>query len=173
MPRYLRRLRHDRDGATTVEFVLLFPVLVLFILSSFELGMTTLRQVMLDRGMELVVRDIRLGRMTPVDHATVSAAICDYAGLLPNCPRDLRLEMRPLDLRNWAPPPAEADCVDRTDDSLPVRKFTAGVENQMMLLRACALFDPYFPTTGIGASIPRETGGAYALVSASAYVIEP
>ena len=42
-----------------------------------------------------------------------------------------------------------------------------------MLLRACSLFDPYFPTSGLGARLPRESGNAYALVSSTTFVIEP
>ncbi|MGX9854302.1 TadE/TadG family type IV pilus assembly protein [Limimaricola variabilis] len=161
------------EGAASVEFVLIFPVLMLVILSSFELGMVTLRQVMLDRGLDLTVREVRLGQITPVDHATVSASICNHALLLPDCASNLRLEMRPLDLRSWVTPPEQADCVDRADITVPLRRFTAGVENQLMLLRACSLFDPYFPTSGLGARLPRQSGGAYALTSASAFVVEP
>ena len=42
-----------------------------------------------------------------------------------------------------------------------------------MILRACSLFDPFFPTTGLGASIPKRSGGAYALISLTSYVVEP
>lgn len=169
----LSRLSRARDGSASVEFVMIMPLLLLLIMSSFELGMVTLRQVMLDRGIELTVRDVRLGNLVPVTHDTVSAAICDHALILPDCPRDLRLEMMPLDPRAWVAPPGTADCVDRADDTIPLRRFTAGVQNQLMLLRACSLFDPYFPTSGLGATLPRQSEGAYALVSSSAFVIEP
>jgi hypothetical protein len=43
----------------------------------------------------------------------------------------------------------------------------------MMILRACHLFDPYFPTFGLGEFIPRQSGDAYALISTSSYVVEP
>lgn len=169
----LRRLLHARDGVASVEFVLIFPLMMLVIMSTYELGMLTLRQVMLDRGVELTVRDVRLGQLTPVTHDTVSASICRHALLLPDCERELRLEMMPVNPRNWQAPPAGVDCVDRADYSVPVRRFVAGVENQLMLIRACTLFDPYFPTSGLGATLPRQSGGAYALASATAFVVEP
>ncbi|MGR3464343.1 TadE/TadG family type IV pilus assembly protein [Limimaricola sp.] len=170
---WLRRLLRAQGGAATIEFALIFPMLMLVIASTYELGMITLRQVMLDRGLEITVREIRLGQLTPVTHAQVSASICEHALLLPDCTASLRLEMMPLDPRAWVAPPAGADCIDRADDTVPVRRFVAGIENQLMLLRACSLFDPYFPTTGLGATLPRQSGGAYALASASAFVIEP
>ena len=173
LPPLLRRLMRAHDGAATVEFVMIFPLLMLAVMSTFELGMVTLRQVMLDRGLEITVRDIRLGTLAPVTHQTVSASICEHALLLPDCALNLRLEMTPLDPLSWLMPPAAADCVDRADTSIPVRRLIAGVENQLMLLRACSLFDPYFPTSGLGATLPRQSGGAYALASASAFVIEP
>ncbi|GAD57020.1 TadE/TadG family type IV pilus assembly protein [Limimaricola cinnabarinus] len=169
----LSRLIRTRDGSVGIEFVMIVPVLLMMITSSFELGMVTMRQVMLDRGLDLTVRDIRLGAIVPVTHETVGASICDHALILPDCLTNLRLEMIPLDPRAWIAPPGTADCVDRADASVPLRRFTAGVQNELMLLRACSLFDPYFPTSGFGAQLSDQAGGTYALVSASAFVIEP
>lgn len=171
--RFVARLTRAREGAVGVEFVLIVPLLLLMITTSFELGMVTMRQVMLDRGLDLTVRDIRLGAIAPVTHDSVGASICKHALILPDCLTNLRLEMIPLDPRGWIAPPGNADCVDRADATVPLRRFTAGVENQLMMLRACSLFDPYFPTSGLGAELPDQSGGAYALVSASAFVIEP
>ena len=86
---------------------------------------------------------------------------------------EIRLEMQPIDPRSWSIIPAAVDCVDRDDRSRPARTFVAGLSNQLMILRACALFDPYFPTTGLGAALPRMSGGAYGLISVSSFVIEP
>jgi hypothetical protein len=43
----------------------------------------------------------------------------------------------------------------------------------MMLIRACAKFDPLFPTSGLGFQLPRDNTGAYALIAATAFVNEP
>jgi len=42
-----------------------------------------------------------------------------------------------------------------------------------MILRACAKFDPVFPTTGLGKHIDKDGAGQYALTSISAFVQEP
>jgi hypothetical protein len=171
--RFLRRFGRAEDGNGTIEFVILLPFFLTLFLSTFELGMAMTRQVMLDRGVDMTVRLIRLGQIWPVTHENIRESICERAAILPDCTNQLKLEMRTVNPRAWTDMLPDADCIDRADDSVPVREFNPGVMNQLMILRVCALFDPYFPTTGLGAVIPRESGDAYGLVSTSSYVIEP
>ena len=42
-----------------------------------------------------------------------------------------------------------------------------------MLVRACAVFDPYFPTSAWGLQLPLDASGGYQLVAMSAFVNEP
>lgn len=170
---FLHRFHRTEDGSGTIEFVIFTPFFFMIFMSTFELGMLFTRQVMLDRGIDMTVRQIRLGAVSPVTPFVVKQMICDRAVMIPDCMNQLKLEMRPLDPRNWGNVPNEADCVDRGDPSVPVREFTPGVMNELMVIRACALFDPYFPTTGLGSQLPRQSGDAYALVSTSSFVIEP
>lgn len=174
MTDWLRRLWSREDGSATVEFVILVPVFFTFLLSGVELGMLLTRQMMLDRAVDLAVREVRIGNLVPVTHDALRDLICAEA-MVPDCQQQLKLEMATIDPRGaWAGLDAEADCVNRADESVPVRRFDARVENQRMVLRACALFDPFFPTTGLGAQLHRQDGGdAYALVAASAFVVEP
>jgi Flp pilus assembly protein TadG len=169
----LRRFLRCEEGSATIEFVIVFPAFFTFFLSTFELGMLETRHVMMDRGLDLAVRQIRLGMLEPVTHDGFKQAVCDAAKIIPDCMNQIKLEMRTVDPRAWVTIPPAADCVDRNDTSIAAREFTPGVSNQLMLIRACALFDPYFPTTGLGASLPRMSGGAYGLISSSSFVIEP
>ena len=169
----LRRFQRCEEGSSTIEFIIIFPAFFTFFLSTFELGMLETRHVMMDRGLDLAVRQIRLGLLEPVTHEGFKQAVCDGSMIIPDCMNQLKLEMRRVDPTAWVNIPAQADCVDRNDPNVAVREFTAGTSNDLMLIRACALFDPYFPTTGLGASLPRVSGGAYGLISAASYVIEP
>lgn len=167
----------DEGGSATIEFTLFVPTFLFLFMSSFESGMLLVRQVMLDRAVDLTVRDVRLGNFDTVDpedmFEALKAAMCDTATQMNDCERELKLEMQPVDPRAWSMIDAEADCVDREDDdSIPFSNFVPGVQNQLMIIRACALFDPFFPTLGLGAML-AEPAGYYALVSSSAYVIEP
>lgn len=171
--RLLQRFRKSEDGSATVEFVIIFPLFMFLFVSCFELGTVMLRQTMLDRGIDMAVRQVRIGAVPNVTHDILKDMICDRAAILPNCNTELKLEMRVIDPRAWVNMPAVADCIDRADRSLPVLNFQTGLPNQMMVLRACHLFDPYFPTFGLGEFIPRQSGDAYALISTSSYVVEP
>lgn len=173
------RFARDQRGSATVEFALLAPAFLFLFLSCFESGMLLVRQVMLDRALDLTVREVRLSLIDIKDHAemheALKARMCEMAMASGTCMTDLKLEMQPVDPRAWSMIGAEADCVDRADDASLVpdpEKFRRGESNQLMVLRACELFDPFFPTVGLGAQVAGPAG-YYGLVSTTAYVIEP
>lgn len=51
--------------------------------------------------------------------------------------------------------------------------FENGQDNELMILRACVKIDPIFPTTGLGANIPKDGYGQYSLIATSVFVQEP
>lgn len=169
----LRRFRRSESGSATLDFVLMFPAVMLIFTSSYESGVLSTRHVMLERGLDTTVRDVRIGRIPNPTHERLVERICEIASIIPDCTSNVRLEMVPRDPRNWTAPSNTVMCVDRADLGPPVLNFNTGLNNQLMVLRACALFDPMIPTTGLGKQIPKESGGAYALVATSAYVMEP
>ena len=169
----IKRLWRDDEGTATVEFAIVFPFFISLFLSSVELGMITLRHTMLERGLDLVVRDIRLGTGTAPQHDDIKDEICNYAGLIPNCASTLRLEMVQVDLRNAVALNSEVDCIDSSKEVEPVRSFVNGAENDMMILRACVKYDPIFPTSGLGKQLQTDGAGQAALVAMAAFVQEP
>ncbi len=172
-PGKLTRLWRKEEGSVTVEFVIVFPFFIGLFLSSVELGMITLRHTMLERGLDLAVRDIRLTTGAAPQHDAIKDAICETAGLIPNCSSSLRLEMVQVDLRNAVSLDEDVDCVDNSKPVEPVRSFVNGRENEMMILRACVKFDPFFPTTGLGKKLTTDGAGQSALVAMAAFVQEP
>lgn len=173
LARTLRRWRRNENGTATVEFAIMFPLFVTLLLSSVELGMIMFRHAMLERGMDLAVRDIRLGTGTNPDHDDIKDAICSFSGVLPNCTDNLRLEMIRVDPRAFAALPAEGDCIDHSEETVPVRSFAHGGENEMMLLRACYVFSPVIPTSGLGYYLEVDGAGNAAMFATSAFVQEP
>lgn len=177
----LLRFARDEGGSATVEFALIAPAFLFLFLASFESGMLLVRQVMLDRALDVTVRQVRLGHFdTSADpdgqyeglHRALKTTMCQAAANPASCMADLRLEMRRVDPRAWSMMGSEAQCEDRRDDTQPMLKFTPGVRNELMVLRACEVFDPFFPTWGLGKRLAGARG-YYALVSSTAYVIEP
>ncbi|WP_322891368.1 MULTISPECIES: TadE/TadG family type IV pilus assembly protein [unclassified Yoonia] len=174
----LRRFQRDESGVVTVEFVIIFPIFVLLFLMTFESGMVSLRHFALERGVDLAVRDVRIGRMAVPSRDLLRAQICEYAGLLPDCENQLQVEMVRRSVRNWVNVPATVQCIDRGAAVQPVVQFTNGGNNELIFLRACIRLDPVMPTTGLGRTIVERNaggaaGGSYALVSTSGFVVEP
>lgn len=168
-----RRFRKDEDGQSTIEFAITFPAMLFLLLSGVELGMMTLQHSMLERALDITVRDIRLGTGSAPQHDEIKTLICDRSGFIENCNDNMRLEMILVDPRAWSSISQNADCTDQSEDVAPVRSFVNGQENELMVLRACAKIDPVFPTTGLGANFVKDGGGQYSLISMSAFVQEP
>lgn len=168
------RFVRSEAGNATIEFALLLPLMIAIFLSSFELGMLLARNAMLDRGLDVAVREVRLGMINPLTEDSLRERICDAAVIVPDCENQLRLEMRPIDPRNFSTIPAAADCIDRGNPDAALREFVPGTNNQLVVLRACVLIDPISPMTGLGKMLSEaRSDGAYALTSTSAYVVEP
>lgn len=167
------RFLRAEDGSPTVEFALCAPVMVMLVVSGFEISQISMNHMLLERALDMTVRDIRLGTGAAPQHDQIKAAICKRAAFLSDCENSLRLEMVRLDPRNWSGIETTADCTDKSDNVTPVRNFTVGQDNDLMILRACAKQAPFFPTTGLGASLKKDGNGDYALVSTSVFVQEP
>ncbi len=167
------RFRRSEDGSATIEFAITFPAMLFFLLSGIELGMVTLHHAMLERAMDITVRDIRLGTGTAPQHDDIKDLICARAGFIDDCADNLRLEMIQLDPFNWAGLDSDADCIDHSVEVSPVRSFVNGQDNELMVLRACVKIEPIFPTVGLGATIDKDGAGNYSLLATAAFVQEP
>lgn len=170
----LRRFRRDEDGAIIlIEFCIFVPILFGAFLMAVEMGIYSMRQMWLDRGLDIAVREIRLNTNTTFQHDDIKDLVCANAGWLEDCQTSLRLEMDAVDPRQFAQFDQDVDCVNTAQPAQPPRGFTLGQENQMMMLRACVLFQPVFPTTGLGRGFERVGNGEARMVSTAAFVQEP
>lgn len=169
----LRRLIHDEGGSASVEFVLVFPVYLSFMLMSIELGFVTMRHTLLERGLDMAVREVRLGTGTAPQHDEIKDLVCDNAIMVLNCKDKLRLEMRPANIFALQTLDTTADCTDKAEPAKPVRSFTPGVANQLMLMRACYKYEPFFPKEFLGSALEKDGSGEAAIISMTAFVQEP
>ena len=155
-----------------MEFVVLFPFLMFMLFSIAEAGVLMARTVMLERGLDIAVRDLRLGLTPGVTHDIIKGQICDAAFLLGDCEEVVLLELSPLaDVANF--PTGEAQCIDRTSDVDPMITFDPGTSSEIMVIRACLIVDPMFPGMGLGAMLPVDASGGYSIVMQSAFMNEP
>ncbi|WP_109468144.1 TadE/TadG family type IV pilus assembly protein [Albibacillus kandeliae] len=172
--RAVRRFRRSESGTATVEFAITFPAMLVMLLSGVELGMISLQHAMLERAMDITVRDIRLGTGSAPQHDDIKDLICERAGFIRDCSDNLLLEMVQVDPRDWSGVADNATCTDRSEEVNPKTEFKSDApENALMLLRACAKIDPIFPSTGLGANLAKDDSGQFALVAISAFVQEP
>lgn len=185
MTNMMKNIRHwaakfakDESGASTIEFVIAFPVFMLFFLMIYESGMLSARHVMLERGVDIAVRDVRIGRITDPTPDRLRDRICEAAMLIPNCETELKLDMVTRNPRDWRAIPSDVICANRGNPGAPKVRYTNGGNNELVYLRVCARFDPIMPTTGLGKAIVDNNsgaaaGGSYALLASSAFVVEP
>lgn len=172
--RALRDVTRREDGTASLDFVIIVPVFIFLFVSSFEVSIILIRQMMLERGVDLAVRDLRLGTWPNINTAGLKTAICDNtAGFISDCENQIMLELVSVPKNGWTLPDPGATCVDRSANVQPVTSFDAGTENQMMIIRACLLVDPFFPGTRMALDLEKTEGSGIELVATSGFVNEP
>lgn len=172
--KFARPFRRDEDGNATIEFALYFTVFFVILSAGVELAYLNLRHAMLERGVDLVTRDIRLSTGHTPTYDEVRQRICDNAVILTDCSSSLRLEMIQVDPRGFtAADPGSVDCQNSVEEPHPVRNFVHGQDNEIMLIRACLKFKPIMPSTSLGKALNKDSDGFSQLVVTSAFVQEP
>ncbi len=175
---WLRGLARAEDGTATVELVILLPAFVLVMVNAIEASVLMTRATLLDRGLDLAVRELRLNTEAPPGFDEFRALICEGAALLPGCLDALQVELQPVGAASWAAMDAPARCVDREEPIAPRTEddpehYRAGAADALMMVRACLVIDPLLPNYGLGALLPKDASGGYRLIAVSAYVQEP
>ncbi|SMX33228.1 TadE/TadG family type IV pilus assembly protein [Octadecabacter ascidiaceicola] len=179
LARFLRLFRKEEDGSESLELALIFLPFVMIPVSGFELGLLMTRHVMVERGLDMAIREVRLNTGVPFTETQFKTMVCNSAGIIPNCMVNLRLEMRNIDLRHTGSNatnqiPRHASCTNLDYPNQAPRNYTNGVPNELMVVRACGLFSPMLPEFGLGYFLSRIRGdGNYPLVATAAFVMEP
>ena len=167
------RFCKDESGVATIDFVIVMTFFIGILAASVELGTVNLRHAMLERGLDTTVRDVRLSTGAVPDYPELRRLVCARTSIIVNCEQNLQLEMKVVNPRDFQPIPADADCRSAEEEPAPVRQFDNGVDNDLMLMRACLKFKPFFPTTGLGKAMTKDANGYIAIAATSAFVQEP
>ena len=172
-----KQLLHRQDGSAPVEFAIVVPTMLTIFIMAMEAGVIQLRQVMVDRALDLTVRDLRLQRIgelgEPVSQAQVADRFCEHAFLVPNCRQNLTIEMTPIDLADWVAPQTNVACVNRDLQILPVNTFTPPDSSKPTLIRTCMIVDLMFPTSRYGLNLAADSQGGFLMTSFSFFINEP
>lgn len=173
-PCRLRRLAKDTRGTATLEFVIVFPLVMLLFVAVFETGIILTRQVMMEGSLDDAVRILRLARNLEVTAGDIEAAICNNTNAIPDCDDVLVIDLRVIEPPDYALPPENMLCVDRDDLTVrPDNEFDQGEDNELMLIRACAIIDRILPFSGFGLNLTRDATGGLHMVATTILVNEP
>lgn len=161
------------NGSTTLEFILIFPAILIMFLASLEIGFYMSRISMLERSLDVNIRALRLGSLEPATHEQLVRQVCQNAMFSTSCPDDILIELHPISTDTWAMPERSVTCVNREEDIDPVITFDPGRENEIMLVRACAIVDPIFASTAFTLGMPEAAENGFLITAASTFVNEP
>lgn len=169
----------DEGASASIEFVIIAPMLFWFVFSTFEIGWLMTQQTMLTRGMNLAVRDLRLGNHgegTPEQMQNeIKGRVCFYARILRDCYEQIRLEVLDFSAGEGF---ADVACVDLHPENpiIPVVSFNPGARDgdpHTMIMRACVLVDLLLPGFGIAKNLSRDNTGRYQMFAMGAFANEP
>lgn len=178
LKRLFRRFRAE-DGSSTVEFVLIFPIVFGIFMTGYDTSMYVTRFAMLDRALDLTMRDLRLGNFPDPDndgemtHTELKQLVCSRTVLIRDCMENIRIALQPIDTNTFNLPSGPTPCVDRTEPIQPVVSVTPGGADEIMLVRACVIIEGVFPGSAFGTRMVKDANGGYIMTAKSAYVNEP
>lgn len=174
MDRVFGRTRADREaGGATVEFVLLLPVFIAMFMMSFEAALILTRSVMLERAVDLAVRDLRLDPGSVITASRLQNDVCERSRILPDCRDNLLIELTTVSQTSWALPVPSRPCIYGTPTVTPSVNYDGNRAEQLVLLRACYSVAPTFPTSLLGSRTIADGSGQARLLATSAFVVEP
>ena len=67
----LRKFARRETGTATLEFCIVFPIIMILFIAVFETAMILIRQVMLERALDNTVRLLRLSRQSGGDRRSI------------------------------------------------------------------------------------------------------
>ncbi|EBA01927.1 MAG: pilus assembly protein [Paracoccaceae bacterium] len=171
LKRFLTRTAKDESGNATLEFVMTMPLVITLMFSTVESGILLVQQMMLERALDVNVRQLRLG--ANMTQSELAASICDDIAVISNCDQSMTLELTVLSKTTWNVPATSAVCYNRQEDITPVTSYTGGIDSDLMLVRACVIVDPLFPLLGLGVAMTETNNGDFTISARSAFVNEP
>ncbi|WP_333815300.1 TadE/TadG family type IV pilus assembly protein [Tabrizicola sp.] len=182
MTRLIQFLRDER-GSAIIEFLFVFPTVFTLFTASVESSVYMIRYVMFDRSIDLVVRNLRLGVYgSNLTHKKLKEEICTNGVLgnnITHCMNATKIWMQPINTGTggFGMGSTQAPCIDKPAEikvgDPPDNSFSAGVDNDIMLIRVCMKEWPMFPTTGISVKMPVQSDGSVAMIVSSTFVNEP
>ncbi len=171
----LRAFRDDESATATLELVIVFPLLMIVFMASFETAMILTRQIVLERVLDMSTRVLRLTQGVNTNAEEIRQTMCQNTTVLPNCLELLSIDLIRIDRTTYAMPPDNQICANRGADEIvaPENEFEIGMDNDFMLIRTCLIVDTVLPMSGFGLNLARDDSGAMHMLATTIFVNEP
>ncbi|MEO1651507.1 MAG: TadE family protein, partial [Pseudomonadota bacterium] len=125
MVTHLKAFARRDDGTATLEFCIVFPIIMILFIAVFETAMILIRQVMLERSLDNTVRLLWLTNNPAVTVDDIRTNICDNTLVLNDCENVLVVDLRVVDQVNYTLPDEGTLCVDRDGVVNPANEFSS------------------------------------------------
>lgn len=174
----LNWLRARDNGAATVEFVVLFPFFIGVVFAGVEGGWMMTRFMMVERGVDVAMRDVRLGAIQDPTYEELRTRICDVIRVVDDCDQNLVITTQIVRV-DEAVDTGSAPCFDRTasEDELaefnPADGHTTGSSSQIVVVKICAIVDPLMRNFGLSTFLPLDASGGFPIRTTTAFLNEP
>lgn len=174
MKHFRKWFRRD-EGAAAMEFVLVFPVILTVFFTSLETSTILVRQAMLERAVDITVRDMRLSNAEFLTTTLISNQICNNARIIRDCRDTISLEVNPIERPSYAMPSLQTSCTNRQAQIPNPTQFDPSQTqpNQLMLLRVCVELDPLLPLSAFMVDLNSRMNGTLFLETSTIFVTEP
>lgn len=172
----MKRFLKDQSGASVIEFTMLFPLFIVMIFGTFEAGWLMTKHMWVERGLDVAMRDVRLGNVEETSYEDIRDRICEYIGGVNNCSGNIILTADVIELGGPVDQ-SPTECVDRADDGAgvysPSDGFSVDGNSNLVLMKLCVIVDPLIPNFGLALLLPLDESGGYRIRAASAFLNEP
>lgn len=166
------RFRRAEDGTVAFDFVMWFPFFLILMMMGVEIGLVGIKHVKLERSLDETVRWVRLNTGASPTHGDLKQMICSTDPVA-DCMDNVHLEMRSMSLRDWDDLPEEYACINRAEPVDPMDELSLGMDNELMVLRVCAEFNPFMPSKLFGTLLTLNDEGYASVRKSTAFVQEP
>ncbi len=175
MSYYIRRFLRDEAGTSTMEMVIVFPLIMILFIAAFETALILTRQIMLERTLDMSVRVLRLAQGVVTNADEVRYTMCSNTSMLPDCLNLLDIDLQLVDRATYEMPANNQICASRNNDLIirPDNDFDLGGNNEFVVIRVCFVVDRILPFSGLGLNLARDDSGGLHMIATSIFVNEP
>lgn len=176
---HFKSFMKDEAATSTLEFIIVLPVIITIFVAVFETGYIMSRQALMERALHETVRVMRLatGFGLELQVSDIEETICLNTSAIQNCDEVLVVDVSVINTVTYDVSEPGISCVERQPNSIIIRPddndFRQGNSNDLLLIRACAVLDLILPFSGFGLNLVRDDSGGLHMVAASIFVNEP